>query len=158
MYNRRLLLKACSALLAVAPFSAFAALKGTKVKIYKSPTCGCCSKWAQHLSAAGFEVDAENVADVNHYKLGYGVPVGLYSCHTAVVEGYVIEGHVPVSDIIMLLDEKPAIDGIAVPGMPMGSPGMESPNPEAYEVFTFKDKQVGAVFATHVPVNGVYDR
>jgi hypothetical protein len=69
----------------------------------------------------------------------------------AVVESYVIEGHVPSQDVIRLLEEKPPVDGIAVPAMPMGSPGMESPNPEAYEVFTFKDKQVGAVYATHTP-------
>jgi hypothetical protein len=151
MLNRRLFFKYGTALLTAVPLSALAAQKGTKVKVYKSATCGCCSKWAQHMSAAGFEVDAENVPDVTHFKLGYGVPVGLYSCHTAVVEGYVIEGHVPPQDVIRLLEEKPPIDGIAVPGMPMGSPGMESPNPEAYEVFTFKDKQVGAVYATHTP-------
>jgi hypothetical protein len=152
MINRRLLLKNLTALLAVAPLSSvFADSKRPLVKVYKSATCGCCSKWVTHLSDAGFKVEAQNVADVNHYKLGYGVPMELSSCHTAIVEGYVIEGHVPATDVIRLLQEKPAVDGIAVPGMPMGSPGMESPRPEVYDVVTFKDKKPGAVFATHSP-------
>jgi hypothetical protein len=151
MINRRLLLKNISTLVVASPLAVFAADKLPLVKVYKSATCGCCSKWVTHLRAAGFKVEAQNVADVNHYKLGYGVPPELSSCHTAIVEGYVVEGHVPAADVIRLLQEKPAVDGIAVPGMPMGSPGMESPRPEVYDVVTFKDKQPGAVFATHSP-------
>lgn len=121
------------------------------VRVYKSPTCGCCGKWVEHLRAAGFRVEATNVADVGRYKLEYGVPMQLGSCHTAIVGGYVVEGHVPANDIIRLLSEKPDIAGIAVPGMPLGSPGMEAPNPERYETIAFDEAGNLTVFAVHDP-------
>jgi hypothetical protein len=151
MYQRRSVLKYFTSMLLAAPVAAFAEASGPVVKVYKSRTCGCCSKWVDHMRKAGFTVEATNVADVGVYKQEYGVPRALASCHTALVEGYVVEGHVPADDVIKMLRQKPAIKGIAVPGMPMGSPGMESPNPEAYDVVAFDAKGNTSVFASHTP-------
>jgi hypothetical protein len=151
MNQRRLFLGKLTALFAAGSLPVFAESTRPHVQVYKSATCGCCIKWVAHMRNAGFEVTAENVADVSHYKATHGVPLDLSSCHTAIVEGYVVEGHVPADDVIRLLREKPEIDGIAVPNMPMGSPGMEGPNAVAYDVITFKDRTAGAVFATHAP-------
>lgn len=96
-----------------------------EVTVYKSPTCGCCSEWVAHLRENGFPVDVEAEVNVKPIKRRLGVPSKLYSCHTAVIGNYVVEGHVPASDITRLLDERPALRGISVPGMPVGSPGME---------------------------------
>ena len=123
------------------------------VTIYKSPTCGCCVKWARHLEANGFEVETIDVPDVGPIKAKHGVPDELGSCHTALVDGYVVEGHVPVADIHRLLKERPPVDGIAVPGMPIGSPGMEGANPESYDVVTFDEGMSVGVFATHQGVS-----
>ena len=110
----------------------------TEITVYKSPTCGCCSKWEDHLRKAGFEVSSRVVDDVDKVKGENGVPTSLHSCHTAVVGGYVVEGHVPADAIQKLLREAPrGVNGIAVPGMPIGSPGMEGPNPESYQVLSF---------------------
>lgn len=109
----------------------------TVVEVYKTSTCGCCSKWVDHLKQNGFTVKATDVADINAIKVQHGVPVDAASCHTALVGGYVVEGHVPAASVRRLLRERPAVVGIAVPGMPIGSPGMEGPNPEAYDVVTF---------------------
>ena len=151
MISRRKVLNYFTALAVTAPVMALAETAVPVMKVYKSATCGCCTKWVKHMRAAGFKVEAENVPDVNHYKNIYGVPVEMGSCHTAIVDGYVIEGHVPADDVIRLLRERPEIDGIAVPGMPIGSPGMEGPNAEAYDVTSFKDRKAGAIFATHMP-------
>ena len=151
MYERRQFLLRLTALMLAGPLVARAADAGPLVQVYKSPTCGCCGKWVDHLRAAGFTVQATNVADVNQYKLEYGVPMQLASCHTAIVEGYIVEGHVPADDVIKMLREKPAIKGIAVPGMPLGSPGMESPNPERYETIAFDADGNTTVFAIHEP-------
>lgn len=121
------------------------------VQIYKSPTCGCCTKWAGHLRQQGFTVQAKDLTNVEPIKREHSVPAQLRSCHTALLGGYVIEGHVPVSDILRLLKERPQISGIAVPGMPIGSPGMEGPNPEAYKVFSFDDEGNIRPFSTHQP-------
>lgn len=114
---------------------------GPKVVTYKSPTCGCCTQWLARMREAGFavevvEVPPEHLLDI---KARYGVPRELGSCHTAVVEGYVIEGHVPPQDVWRLLQERPAVTGLAVPGMPTGSPGMETPGGyvQPYTVFAF---------------------
>jgi hypothetical protein len=112
---------------------------GPVVAVYKSPTCGCCTLWEDHLRENGFVVQSHELTDLSQVKSQQGVPAALGSCHTAVVEGYVVEGHVPADVIRRLLAERPEVDGIAVPGMPMGSPGMEGPFTESYEVFTFKD-------------------
>jgi hypothetical protein len=115
--------------------------QATEVTVYKSPTCGCCKKWVEHLQANGFSVKAIDTEDLVKYKIANGVPYELGSCHTAIVGGYTIEGHVPASDIKRLLKERPPVRGLAVPGMPIGSPGMEQgAHKERYEVLTF-DKQ-----------------
>jgi hypothetical protein len=113
---------------------------GPAVTVYKTPTCGCCSKWITHLQQAGFVVTAHDRDDLTPIKRQHGVPRTLESCHTAVVGGYVVEGHVPADVIQRLLRERPAVAGIAVPGMPAGSPGMEYPGapPQPYSVMAFR--------------------
>ena len=151
MNKRRQFISQLTALIVAGPLVARAEEAGPLVQVYKSPTCGCCSKWADHMRAAGFAVEATNVPDVNPYKREFGVPPQLASCHTAIVEDYIVEGHVPADDVIKLLRQKPAIKGIAVPGMPMGSPGMESPNPERFETIAFTAAGLTSVFAVHEP-------
>ena len=104
--------------------------------VYKSPTCGCCNAWIKHVTAAGYRVKAVDVEDVTPYKKRHGVPLDLASCHTGVVDGYAIEGHVPADLIDKLLREKPkTAKALVVPGMPLGSPGMEVPGrKDAYNV------------------------
>jgi len=98
------------------------------VKMYKSPYCGCCTSWSDHLERGGLAVTTEKRDDMDAVKDRYGIPLQLRSCHTAVVEGYTIEGHVPLADIKRMLKERPDIKGLTVPGMPVGSPGMEQGN------------------------------
>lgn len=121
------------------------------IDVYKSPTCGCCSKWVDHLRQAGFEVRTTDTRDLADFKAGHGVPRQVESCHTALAGGYVLEGHVPAADVKRLLRERPAITGLAVPGMPIGSPGMEVPGTEAepYEVVAFDKDGDTEVFARH---------
>ncbi|QXD14742.1 DUF411 domain-containing protein [Rhodocaloribacter litoris] len=121
-----------------------------KMVVYKSPTCGCCSKWVDHMRAAGFTVETHDVRDVSPVKAQYGVSQRLASCHTALVDGYVVEGHVPAEQVKRLLEARPAVTGLAVPGMPMGSPGMEGAYAEAYDVLTFDAHGNTSVFA-HIP-------
>ncbi len=118
------------------------------VKVYKTATCGCCRKWVEHLRSAGFAVMTEDVVNVEEIQIRYGVPAQLSACHTALVEGYVVEGHVPADVIRKLLKEKPAVVGISVPGMPMGSPGMEGPDPQRFDVVTFDSKGQSKVYAS----------
>jgi hypothetical protein len=117
--------------------------------VYKSPTCGCCTKWVDHLRKHGFQVTAKDTEDMNAIKASLGVPQGLTSCHTALVGKYVIEGHVPADDIQRLLAEKPKIAGLAVPGMPAGSPGMEIGRVDRYDVIAFSEGLKSSVFARH---------
>jgi hypothetical protein len=117
------------------------------VLVYKTPTCGCCNGWIEHLRAAGFTVDARNTTDLMTIKMDAGVPTPMMSCHTALVDGYVVEGHVPAEQLKRLLAERPDLAGIAVPGMPAGSPGMESSNPQPYQVLSFDNEGNAAVFA-----------
>ena len=98
---------------------------GTEILVHKTPLYGCCSLWVDHLEAEGFEVKVEDYENLTSVKATYRVPARLQSCHTAIVDGYVIEGHVPAEDIRCLLEERPDAIGLAVPGMPLGSPGME---------------------------------
>ncbi len=121
----------------------------TEIAVYKSATCGCCKNWAAHLRANGFTVKARDVADMTPYKNRYGITPALASCHTAVVDGYAIEGHVPAADIKRLLKERPAVRGLAVPGMPSGSPGMEQGHVEAYDVLSYDKAGKAAVYARH---------
>lgn len=95
------------------------------VEVYKSPSCGCCGKWVDHLKANGFTVRAHDTNDMAQHKQRLGVPPGKASCHTAEINGYLVEGHVPAREIKRLLKEKPRARGLVVPDMPMGSPGME---------------------------------
>lgn len=99
------------------------AIEGNEIVVYKSPSCGCCGKWVEHLEAHGFRVRVENSDNPAVAMRTHGVPEALASCHTAVVSGYVIEGHVPAPDILRLLLERAPVAGLAVPGMPAGSPG-----------------------------------
>jgi hypothetical protein len=151
MNKRREFLRLLTVALAGSPLIAWAEKTGPSMQVYKSATCGCCTKWVDHMRVAGFTVEATNVADINLYKQKHGVPPQLASCHTALVDGYVIEGHVPADDVIKLLRERPEIIGLAVPGMPMGSPGMESPNPQYFETIAFNSAGPVAVFAVHKP-------
>ena len=110
-----------------------------EIVIYQSKTCGCCKKWVKHLEDNGFKTVSKFVDDVTETKLSVNLPMKLASCHTAFVAGYVIEGHVPASAIQKLLTEKPAVKGLAVPGMPMGSPGMEGSYKEPFNVIAFEE-------------------
>lgn len=109
----------------------------TPITVYASPTCGCCTKWVDHLRENGFLVTIENLADVTPIKRQFGVPESLWSCHTAMVHAFAIEGHVPADLIQRLIRERPAVAGLAVPGMPNGSPGMEGPANDPYDVLAF---------------------
>jgi hypothetical protein len=119
------------------------------VQVYKSASCGCCAKWVEHLRAAGFKVTATDVPDVAAIRAKYNVPSNVAGCHTAIVDSYIVEGHVPAEDVKLLLAKRPAVAGIAAPGMPLGSPGMESPNAKPYDVVSFDKQGKTAVFATH---------
>ncbi len=125
-----------------------AAAKNTVV-VYKNSSCGCCGQWVKHLQDNGFTVEVHDTLDGDVVRTKLGVPAVLGSCHTATVNGYVIEGHVPARDIQRLLAEKPPVTGLAVPGMPEGSPGMEGPHPEAYNVMAFSPSGQPRVFAAH---------
>ena len=118
------------------------------VAVFKSATCGCCAKWNDHMRTAGFNVNSTDLPDVAPVKDKHGVPAALRSCHTAVVGGYVIEGHVPADVIKKLLRERPDVVGIAVPGMPMGSPGMEGSRVDSYNVMSFDKSGATKVYAS----------
>jgi hypothetical protein len=108
------------------------------VVVYKDPSCGCCTKWVEHMRQNGFRVETHDTSGVDGIKDGAGVPAGARSCHTGMVGGYAIEGHVPAEAVRRLLREHPAgVAGLAVPGMVTGSPGMEGPNPQHYDVVAF---------------------
>lgn len=139
--------------LALTSQAAFAQTKSTAartaVTVYKTPACGCCGKWVEHMEANGFAATTTNLADLSEIKAKHGVPARLNSCHTSLVGGYVIEGHVPAADIRRLLKERPKIVGLAAPGMPAGAPGMDVPNSPAYDVLAFDKDGNTKVFASH---------
>ena len=140
-----------TAILASKPASLAAAAEvaaPVEITVYKSPTCGCCSKWVDHLTASGFKVISHDTNGMQAVKTKLGVPDAMASCHTAVVNGYVIEGHVPAADIQRLLRDKPKVAGLAVPGMVAGSPGMEGGRSDPYNVIAFGDGKT-SVFARH---------
>jgi hypothetical protein len=123
---------------------------GPMVEVFKSPTCGCCANWVKHLEASGFSTKVTDVEDMTQVKTKYGVPGRLQSCHTAVVNGYVLEGHVPAADVQRLIKERPAVVGVAVPGMPIGSPGMEVGNTvQPYNVMAFDKQGQATIYASH---------
>ena len=120
--------------------------------VYKSATCGCCSEWVSHMTAAGFQVQTTEVADPGVIRRARGVPDALAACHTALIGGYVLEGHVPAEDVRKLLAERPDALGLAVPAMPLGSPGMEMPDGrrEAYDTLLVLNGGGTRVFARHI--------
>ena len=121
-----------------------------EIMVYRSPTCGCCSKWIAHLKENNFKVEDIVTKDVQTIKDKYGVPKAMASCHTAIVNGYVVEGHVPANDIKALLKIKPSIVGISVPGMPVGTPGMEMGNrKDAYKVVGFDKNNQYQIFNSY---------
>lgn len=120
-----------------------------QVEVFKSPSCGCCGKWVDHLKANGFEVRTRDVTDVPAARKRLGMPDAYGSCHTARVGGYLVEGHVPAADIQRLLKEKPKALGLAVPSMPPGSPGMEGPRPVSYETLLIGKDGSPGVYARH---------
>lgn len=134
------------------PASAQGALPA--MTVYKSASCGCCAQWVTHARGAGFTVREVNTDDLGSVKREMGIPAALASCHTVVVGSYVVEGHVPADDVKRLLRERPQVRGLAVPGMPIGSPGMEQGPPaqyERYDVLAFTSNGNTRVFASHGP-------
>lgn len=124
----------------------------SELAVYKSPTCGCCRAWAEHMTGAGFKVRTTEVDDPGAVRRVRGVPDSLAACHTAVIGGYVLEGHVPAEDVRRLLVERPDALGLAVPAMPLGAPGMEMPDGrrEPYETLLILKGGGARVFARHV--------
>ena len=134
------------------PAVASAQAPDNAVQVYKDPTCGCCDRWVEHLRKAGFTVKVTNAADMNVVKDSYRVPAKARSCHTGVVAGYALEGHVPAADVKRLLATRPSgVIGLAVPGMPIGSPGMEvgGGRVQPYEVLAFDRAGKTTTFAKH---------
>lgn len=120
-----------------------------EIMVYKTPTCGCCSAWVDYLKDNGFTIKTQDLARLDEVKTKYGVTPELASCHTAVIDGYVIEGHVPANDIIRLLTERPAVTGLSAPGMPSLSPGMGSIEPKDYDVLAFDAEGRSTVFSRY---------
>ena len=130
---------------------ASSAMAASTVEVHSDPNCGCCGAWVEHLEANGFEVDHQRHNDVRGVKIAQGVTPELASCHTAMVDGYVIEGHVPADDIKALLEERPEVAGLAVPGMPHGSPGMETGRVDDYAVVSWtRDRQPPEIFREYL--------
>ena len=121
------------------------------ITVWRTAACGCCGKWVDHLKTAGFNPTVHIVQTTDESPAAKGVPRPLRSCHSASLEGYTVEGHVPADVIQKLLRERPKVAGIAVPGMPAGSPGMESPNPEPYDILAFDAAGKTSVFASKGP-------
>ena len=135
--------------LAFAGASAGFAQTSETIEMFKNPYCGCCAKWAEHMTKAGFKVKAHDVEDVPAMRKKFGIPEKLGSCHTAKVGNYLLEGHVPADDVKRLLKEKPKALGLAVPGMPAGSPGMDVPNSPPYDTLLVQKDGATRVFAKH---------
>lgn len=131
-------------------FGPSASAEQPTVTVYKSPSCNCCGEWVSHMRDQGFSIDVESKLNVKPVKEQVGVPSSLAACHTAVVDGYVVEGHVPADEVKRLLREQPDVRGLAVPGMPVGSPGMERGNRvDPYDVLTFTPDGDTTVFASY---------
>lgn len=149
LISRRALLArgAAAAAALVASPALLRAAAGTPMMVYKDPNCGCCHNWVEIMRTSGFDVSVRDTDDMASIKTRYKVGRSLASCHTALAGGYVVEGHVPADVIRKLLTEKPKVLGIAVPGMPVGSPGMEGSRKDPYEVLTFDAAGKTTVFA-----------
>jgi hypothetical protein len=146
--TRLLLAAAAVATLAAAQPASRPLAAPTEITVYHSPTCGCCKSWISYLRANGFQVKSIEQEDLSEIKAEAGVTGRLVSCHTALVQGYVIEGHVPAGDIQRLLREKPKVTGLTAPGMPGAGPGMDT-GKDPYEVLTFDAKGHTTVWAKH---------
>lgn len=120
----------------------------TAITVYKDPNCGCCKAWVKHIQAAGFVATVRDTTDMTTVKASMGVPKALESCHTARIGSYVVEGHVPADVLVKLLQAKPLALGLAVPGMPMGSPGMEGGTADKYDIMLFDKTGKARVFAS----------
>ena len=136
-------------LLLVSASIAFAQQSPKSVDMYENPSCPCCKNWAAYMRKNGYEVNVHYVDDINVSRRKLGMPQKYGSCHTAVIGGYLIEGHVPASDIKKLLAEKPKAIGLAVPGMVTGSPGMEGPNPQHYNTLLVHTDKSSSVYVSH---------
>jgi hypothetical protein len=122
----------------------------TPIRVYKSATCGCCHKWVEHMNASGFAAQVTDTDQVNSVKVASNVKPPLWSCHTALVGGYIIEGHVPAADVRRLLAEKPAgVIGLTIPGMPASAPGMDLTPFQPYDVLAFDAQGRTTIFAKH---------
>jgi hypothetical protein len=138
--------------LAAASALALPARAETAVEVMKDPNCGCCENWIEHLSQSGFAPTGRDLGNrsLNRFKAAKGVPASMVSCHTATIDGYVIEGHVPAADIARLLEERPDAIGLAVPGMPMGSPGMEyGAQRDAFDVHLIRRDGSTEIFSSY---------
>ncbi|PZQ00997.1 MAG: metal-binding protein [Variovorax paradoxus] len=148
--KRRLVLSAAAAGAAALSLPARAQGPRPRVQVYKSTTCGCCGDWVDHLEAAGFAVKVIEVDDTSATRRHLGMPAAFGSCHTALVDGYVLEGHVPAAAVKRLLAARPRALGLAVPGMPVGSPGMETgSHSDAFDVLLIDKTGRASVFAHH---------
>lgn len=122
----------------------------TRITVYKDPNCGCCANWNAAMRKAGFDIEVRDTANITAVKSSLGVPAALASCHTGVVAGYLFEGHVPPDLVQKVLRERPPLIGLFVPGMPSGSPGMEGPNPDRYDVIALGRDQRQTVYASRM--------
>lgn len=148
--TRRRFLKSATLLVAAVALTTLAAAQGPEVQVFKSPYCGCCGAWVDHMRAAGFAVKVTEVADTTAARKRLGMPDRFGSCHTATVEGYVVEGHVPALEVKRLLSTKPKAVGLAVPSMPPGSPGMEvGARKDPYQVLLVDASGDSTVFASY---------
>ena len=145
--RRRILIMLAVAPLALVSMRALSAAPA--VSVFKLTDCGCCDLWAEHLRKSGFAVSVRAVPDLTPVRVKYGIPNIFGTCHTALVQGYAIEGHVPAADIQRLLRSKLKVAGLAVPGMPAGSPGMEGPRGEPYDVLTFDRNGATQIYARY---------
>lgn len=128
--------------------TSLSALAAEPMTVYKSQYCGCCEQWVKHMQDNGFELKVVNTEQLDPIKMQHGVTPKLASCHTALVEGYVVEGHVPAADVRRMLEQKPAIRGLTIPGMPQSAPGMDIPG-QAYQVLAIDEAGQTAVWASH---------
>jgi hypothetical protein len=148
MLNRRTVLVLIASALPAAACSARA--KAATITVYKSPYCGCCTGWVEHLRATGFEPVVQDVDDLGPLAAKLGIPKQARSCHTGVIAGYFVEGHVPSTDIRKLLNQRPSARGIAVPGMPIGSPGMEQEERrDPYDTLLIGTDGQSRIFTSH---------
>ena len=148
--NRRTLISLAAIAAASASLPSFAKAPLPRVEVFKNPECGCCGAWVDHLKAAGFPVTVHETPDTRAVRKRHGIPEEFSSCHTGVVAGYALEGHVPAGDVKRLLAQRPAAAGLSVPGMPAGSPGMEmGARKDAFQVLLVDKAGHASVFASY---------